>query len=74
MDRHSKEDEPWRPQDAIANATRASLVGGASGLLLSAVQNTLAKQNVGAIGVFTRFGGTTALFGMALLPLDGMCY
>jgi len=35
---------------------------GSAGLLLASVQNTIAKENLGAIGVFSRFGGTIALF------------
>ncbi len=44
-----------------------ALKGGAittmAGLSLSAIQNSLTKQNVGAWGVFTRTGGTIAVFG-----------
>lgn len=32
---------------------------------MAAVQNTVAKENVGAFGVFTRFGRTIGLFGTA---------
>lgn len=56
-------DDVWQPQDAVAKATAASLLGGGAGFLIAAVQNTTARQNIGALGVFTRFGGTTALFG-----------
>lgn len=56
-------EEAYQPQDAIASGTRGALVVGSAGLLLSAVQNTMAKTNVGTMGVITRFGGTTTLFG-----------
>ena len=54
---------PYEPKDAIAQSTRSATFTGSAGLLLAAVQNTLARENVGAFGVFTRFGGTIALFG-----------
>ena len=61
------EDElAYQPDDAIANGFRGAFLAGSAGLLLSAVQNTVTKQNVGALGVFTKFGGTTAMFGMTV--------
>ena len=58
-----EDSEMYEPQDAVAKFTRGALVVGSAGFLLSAVQNTVAKHNVGALGVVTRFGGTTAIFG-----------
>jgi len=52
----------YHPKDAIAESFRSAKFTGAAGLLLAAVQNTLARENVGAFGVFTKFGGTIALF------------
>ncbi|RMZ91870.1 hypothetical protein DV736_g912, partial [Chaetothyriales sp. CBS 134916] len=52
----------YTPKDAIALALRSGAVTGSGGLLISAVQNTLQRQNVGALGVVSRFGGTTAMF------------
>ena len=43
------------------------IVGGA-GLFLSAVQNTLTRQNVTGWGVFTRTGGTIGMFGISSSP------
>ena len=54
---------PYEPKDAIAQSVRSATFTGSAGLLLAAVQNTLSRENVGAFGVFTRFGGTIALFG-----------
>ena len=54
----------YEPEDAIANGFRGAFLTGSAGLLISAVQNTVAKQNIGALGVFTKFGGTTAIFGI----------
>jgi len=53
---------PYYPKDAISESVRSAKFTGSAGLLLAAVQNTLARENVGAFGVFTRFGGTIALF------------
>ena len=55
--------EAYEPQDAIADSFRATRLVGGAGLLLAAVQNTMTRQNVGAMGVVTRYGGTIALFG-----------
>ncbi|MCJ1311015.1 hypothetical protein MMC25_004685 [Agyrium rufum] len=55
-------DEVYQPQDAIAVTTTSTLVMGGFGTLASAIQNTLTRQNYGAFGIFTRTGGTIALF------------
>lgn len=47
----------------------ASITGGA-GLVTSAIQNSLAKQNIGAWGVFTRTGGGIAIFGEPAIDQD----
>nr|OQO20503.1 hypothetical protein B0A51_13264 [Rachicladosporium sp. CCFEE 5018] len=52
----------YHPKDAIGSAVKATLVTGSAGLFISTIQNTLTKQNVGAFGVFTRTGGTFAVF------------
>ena len=59
-------DDNYEPQDAIAKTIPATLIAGTAGLLASAVKNTLTKENVGPMGVFTRTGGTIAVFGMML--------
>ena len=56
--------EQHHPQDAIGAATKALLMTGGAGLFISAIQNSLQRENVGALGVFTRTGGTIATFGM----------
>ena len=52
----------YQPKDAVGNGIYATLVTGAAGLTVSAIQNTLARQNVGAWGIFTRTGGVIGLF------------
>ena len=53
----------YKPKDAISASLEGLSVCGAAGLLVAAVQNSLARQNVSAWGVFTRSGGTIAVFG-----------
>ena len=59
------EEPVYQPKDAIAAATQASLITGGAGLFMSAVQSSLSRQNLGLLGVFTRTGGHTAVFGKA---------
>ncbi|KXJ90234.1 NADH-ubiquinone oxidoreductase subunit [Microdochium bolleyi] len=56
---------PYHSKDALSSATRAGLIGGAAGFLSAAVQNSLAKQNVGSMGVFTRHGMTIGTYAAA---------
>ncbi|KAI9860158.1 MAG: hypothetical protein M1813_006268 [Trichoglossum hirsutum] len=56
------EQAAFQPKDAISAAVKATLITGGAGALISSIQNTLTKQNVGAWGVFTRTGGTIAVF------------
>ena len=65
-------EEVYHPKDAVGLAIEATLILGAVGLTVSAVQNTLTKQNVSGWGVFTRSGGIIGLFGSPLLPNWGV--
>jgi len=56
-------DENYHPKDAIKPAIGGTLVTGAAGFAVSAIQNTLTKQNVTPWSVFTRSGSTIAVFG-----------
>lgn len=58
------------PKDAISLATEATLIMGAAGLALSAIQTSLTKQNVSGWAVFTRGGGIIATFGGFVLRLS----
>ena len=53
----------YQPKDAVTAGIKSTLITGAAGALVSSVQNTLTKQNVTAWGIFTRTGGTIAVFG-----------
>ncbi|EKD15081.1 uncharacterized protein L3040_003718 [Drepanopeziza brunnea f. sp. 'multigermtubi'] len=54
--------EAYHPHDAIKAAINGTMITGAAGGLVSAIQNSLTKKNVSAWGVFTRTGGTIAVF------------
>ncbi|KJX98142.1 NADH-ubiquinone oxidoreductase 213 kda subunit [Zymoseptoria brevis] len=56
------DDHQYHPVDAIGKSVRAALVTGTAGAFVSTVQNTLTRQNVGLMGVFTRTGSTIAVF------------
>lgn len=59
----SEEEAVYRPKDAVGLAIESTLVTGAVGLTVSAIKNSLTKQNVSGWGVFTRTGGVIAIFG-----------
>ncbi|MCJ1432617.1 hypothetical protein MMC27_001974 [Xylographa pallens] len=58
----ASQDNVYQPKDAVTAGIKSTLVTGAAGALVSSVQNTLTKQNVTAWGIFTRTGGTIAVF------------
>lgn len=60
----AQEQAVYQPQDAVTLAIRSTMIMGGAGLMVSAIQNTLTKQNVSAMGIFTRTGSTIAIFGM----------
>lgn len=57
-----QDDTAYQPKDAVAAAFKGSMVTGFVGTALSAIQNSLTKTNVGALGVITRTGGTIGIF------------
>lgn len=65
--------EVYQPKDAISETVKVSLIMGAAGLTVSAIQNTLTKQNVSGWGVFTRTGGVIGLFGQLLQANRSTC-
>ncbi|KAI0017111.1 hypothetical protein F4780DRAFT_782643 [Xylariomycetidae sp. FL0641] len=56
------EEHPFHQKDALKSGIRGALTGGGFGLLAAAFQNTIQKQNVGAMGVFTKHGRTIGIF------------
>jgi hypothetical protein len=60
----ASEGEHYQPKDAVKAAITGTLVTGAAGALVAAVENSLSKRNVGAWGVLTKSGSTISTFGM----------
>ncbi|EIW71244.1 hypothetical protein TREMEDRAFT_67637 [Tremella mesenterica DSM 1558] len=52
----------FHPHATLNIASRVTLQSAGVGLLISAVQNALEKHDQGALGIFTRTGGTIAFF------------
>ncbi|CAJ2509245.1 Uu.00g142710.m01.CDS01 [Anthostomella pinea] len=52
----------FHQKDAVKAGIQGAMIGGGAGLIASSVQNSLAKANVGAMGIFTRSGSTIASF------------
>jgi hypothetical protein len=61
-----QEEQPYRPKDALGAAIKAGMITTGAGLFVSTIQNTLTKQNYGSMGAFTKFGGTTAVYGIEI--------
>ena len=51
------------PQDTLSNTATTTLQTTAAGAILAGVQNTLRRQNVGAMGIITRSGHIIAIYG-----------
>ncbi|KAI8964213.1 hypothetical protein F5Y11DRAFT_113169 [Daldinia sp. FL1419] len=58
----NSEEHHFHQHDAIKSGIKGALLGGGAGLITSAVQNSLAKRNVGVWGIFSRTGSTVAMF------------
>lgn len=56
--------EQFHAKDTLRVATTGAGVTGAAGICFAAVQNSLAKSNVGGWGIITRGGGTIGHFSM----------
>ncbi|KAI9643337.1 hypothetical protein NHQ30_007956 [Ciborinia camelliae] len=54
--------EAYHPKDALKAGINGALITGTAGALASAIQNSLHKKNIGAMGVFTRTGSTAFIF------------
>ncbi|KAG8869032.1 hypothetical protein FRB97_001649, partial [Tulasnella sp. 331] len=58
----AKEKESYTPRRPLYDAALVGAQSAAVGVVVSAVQNALAKHNAGAAGIFTRTGGTIGFF------------
>lgn len=67
---HDQHSDHFEPQDTIKNTINTTVQLTVAGAVFAGVQNTLRKQNVGAMGIVTRSGGIIAVFGAPLcLPV-----
>lgn len=58
------DDGLYHPVDAIRAGVNGTVILGAAGLFFASVRNALRVDNVGAMAVFTKHGGTVFSFGM----------
>lgn len=58
----SEPSEMFHVRQPVNEAFNTGIASAGVGLLASAVQNSLQKHKAGAMGIFTRTGGTIALF------------
>ncbi|KAI0148593.1 hypothetical protein GGR57DRAFT_236219 [Xylariaceae sp. FL1272] len=56
------EEHAFHPKDAVKSGLVGMATGAGAGFMLSAVQNSLSKRNVGTWGVFTKTGSTIGYF------------
>lgn len=63
MTQQQLEDEPaqYSEKSALGSGMKSLATGAGAGVFLSAIQNSLAKHDHGAMGIFTRSGGTISL-------------
>ena len=66
----SEEEVAYKPKDAVGLSIESTLITGAAGLTIAAIQNSLTKQNVSGWGVLTRGGGIIAIFGVLSLEIS----
>ncbi|KAH7138009.1 NADH-ubiquinone oxidoreductase 213 kDa subunit [Dendryphion nanum] len=58
----SSEQTTFHPKNTLGNTARTTMQTAFAGALVAGVENTMRKQNVGAMGIITRSGGLIALF------------
>lgn len=63
MASESEEEQHYHPTDALTPAVKITGVTGTAGLFVAAVQATLTRRNIGALGTFTHYGTTITTFG-----------
>lgn len=66
----------YHPVDAVKAGIQGAMITGAAGLFAASVRNATRRENVGALGVFTRSGGLILTFCTRLtllLPVNRAC-
>lgn len=57
--------EVYDAREPVADAAKMGLITGGVGVFISTIQNALSSHNRGALGIFTRTGGTIGIFGQS---------
>jgi len=63
MEQSEPQAPTYSPRPSVKYAATVGLQASVVGLIVSTLQNALGKHESGAMGVFTRTGGTIGLFG-----------
>lgn len=58
---HEPEPEPFKEREPFKAAMSSAAVAAGAGTFVSAIQNSMAKHDKGALGIFTRTGSTIGL-------------
>lgn len=56
------DDDHYHPVDALKAGIQGAMITGAAGIFAAGIKNATRKQNYGALGIFTRSGGTIFTF------------
>lgn len=56
------DDDHYHPVDAVKTGIQGAMITGAAGLFAASIKNATRRENVGALGVFTRSGGMIFTF------------
>lgn len=56
------DDDHYHPVDALKAGIQGAMITGAAGVFAAGIKNATRKQNYGALGIFTRSGGTIFTF------------
>jgi hypothetical protein len=62
---HAPNEPVFQSHPALSTAAKVTVISAGVGLLVSSVQNALDKHDRGAMGIFTRTGGTISFFGQS---------
>lgn len=65
---HGDDDHHYHAVDAVKAGIQGAMITGAAGLFAASIKNALRVDNVGALGVFTKGGGTIFTFSTRAMP------
>lgn len=56
------DDDVYHPVDALKSGIQGAMITGAAGVFAAGIKNATRRTNHGALGIFTRSGGTIFTF------------